>query len=387
MIQHQTVIRQTDPQASYLAHKAEIDAAISRVLDSGWYVLGGEVQAFEKEFASYLGVSDAIGVANGTDALAIALRALDIGFGDAVITVSHTAVATVAAIELVGATPVLVDVDTETYNLDLNHLEDTIRRTLNSTSQKTRLKAIIPVHLYGYPADLKEIIDLARRYELYVVEDCAQSHGAEYMGHKTGSLGDLAAFSFYPTKNLGALGDGGAVVTNDVSLAQKVRSLREYGWQERYISSIPGMNTRLDELQASILRVKLRYLDHENSERQQLARRYNQLLSTTSLVLPYKHDNADHVYHQYVVRSQKRDELRAYLKEHGISTLIHYPVPIHLQPAYQNRIFIPQQKLKNTERVSQEIFSLPMHPHLTIEQVQQVSEMITLWHKQKLEKD
>ncbi|MBW4590066.1 MAG: DegT/DnrJ/EryC1/StrS family aminotransferase [Aetokthonos hydrillicola CCALA 1050] len=381
------MIRQTDPQASYLAHKAEIDAAISRVLDSGWYVLGGEVQAFEKEFASYLGVSDAIGVANGTDALAIALRALDIGFGDAVITVSHTAVATVAAIELVGATPVLVDVDTETYNLDLNHLEDTIRRTLNSTSQKTRLKAIIPVHLYGYPADLKEIIDLARRYELYVVEDCAQSHGAEYMGHKTGSLGDLAAFSFYPTKNLGALGDGGAVVTNDVSLAQKVRSLREYGWQERYISSIPGMNTRLDELQASILRVKLRYLDHENSERQQLARRYNQLLSTTSLVLPYKHDNADHVYHQYVVRSQKRDELRAYLKEHGISTLIHYPVPIHLQPAYQNRIFIPQQKLKNTERVSQEIFSLPMHPHLTIEQVQQVSEMITLWHKQKLEKD
>ena len=387
MIKYQGAIRQTDPQASYLAHKAEIDAAIGRVLDSGWYVLGREVEAFEQEFASYLGVSDAIGVANGTDALAIALRALGIGACDSVITVSHTAVATVAAIELVGATPVLVDIDTETYTLDVNRLEDAILHMLNSMSQKTRLKAIIPVHLYGHPSDIQAIAELARRYELYVVEDCAQSHGAEYRGRKTGTWGDLAAFSFYPTKNLGALGDGGAVVTNDLSLAQKVRSLREYGWQERYISSIPGMNTRLDELQASILRVKLRYLNQENTQRQQLAGTYNQLLSTTSLALPHKQSEADHVYHQYVVRSKKRDDLRAYLKDHGISTLIHYPAPVHLQPAYQNRVVIAKQELKNTEKISREILSLPMHPHMTAEQAQQVSEMIALWHKQKLEKN
>lgn len=374
-------IRQADPQANYLAHKVEIDSAIERVLNSGWYILGQEVDAFEKEFASYLNVKDAIGVANGTDALVIALRALNIGVGDAVITVSHTAVATVAAIELVGATPILVDIDTETYTIDINRLEDTILQILNSTSQNVCLKAIIPVHIYGHPAGIQAIVDLAKQYQLYVIEDCAQSHGAEYKGRKTGSWGDLAAFSFYPTKNLSALGDGGAVVTNDLSLAQKVRSIREYGWQERYISSIAGMNTRLDELQAAILRVKLQYLDQENLQRKQLSHTYNQQFFCTSLILPQQYNEVHHVYHQYVIRSEQRDNLKASLKEHGIGTLIHYPVPIHLQPAYQNRVVISQSGLNNTEKISSEILSLPIHPHLTDEQVLQVSKIITIWHK------
>lgn len=381
-MKHQDVVVQTDPKASYLAHKAEIDAAIGRVLDSGWYVLGREVEAFEQEFASYLGVRDAIGVANGTDALAIALRAVGIGAGDAAITVSHTAVATVAAIELAGATPVLVDIDAETYTLDSNLLEDAIVETLRRCAS---VKAIIPVHLYGHPADISGILEVARRYGLYVIEDCAQSHGAAIGGRKTGSWGDLAVFSFYPTKNLGALGDGGAVVTNDPNLAQKVRSLREYGWRERYISDVPGMNTRLDELQAAILRVKLQSLDQENGQRQQLASTYNQLLSATPLVLPQRRSEVDHVYHQYVVRSKHRDDLKAFLKDNAIGTLIHYPAPVHLQPAYQGRVVIGKQELSNTEQISREILSLPMHPYMTSEQVQLVSEMIILWHNQTLE--
>ncbi|WP_138497893.1 DegT/DnrJ/EryC1/StrS family aminotransferase [Nostoc sp. PA-18-2419] len=385
IVQRQTPIHQTDPQASYQAHQSEIDAAIHQVLNSGWYILGQQVEAFEQEFASYLNVKNAIGVANGTDALAIALRSLGIGVGDAVITVSHTAVATVAAIELVGATPVLVDIDPQTYNLDINCLEETIVEILNTKSPKALLKAIIPVHLYGHPANIQAITELARRYELYVVEDCAQSHGAEYKGRKTGTWGDLAAFSFYPTKNLGALGDGGAVVTNDLNLAQKVRSLREYGWHERYISKIPGMNTRLDELQATILRVKLRYLDGENAQRHQLANTYNQLLATTSLVLPEQQSEVEHVYHQYVVRSQKRDDIKAFLKEYAIGTLIHYPVPVHLQPAYQSRVLIAKQELNNTEQISREILSLPMHPYINAEQAEYISEVIALWHNQKLE--
>jgi dTDP-4-amino-4,6-dideoxygalactose transaminase len=268
-----------DPKANYLAHKEEIDQAIRRVLDSGWYILGQEVAAFEQEFAQYLGVSQAVGVGSGTDALEIALRACGVGVGDAVITVSHTVVATVAAIELVGAMPVLVDIDPITFTLDPNRLEDTIAQ-----HQGSRIKAIIPVHLYGHPAAMPAIKEIARRHDLYVIEDCAQSHGAAIKGRKTGAWGDLAAFSFYPTKNLGALGDGGAVVTDNAELAQKLRLLREYGWQRRYISEMPGMNTRLDEIQAAVLRVKLQYLDKENAQRRELAEVYNSRLSATPLV-------------------------------------------------------------------------------------------------------
>ena len=337
----------TDPKASYLAHKEEIDAAIARVLDSGWYILGREVAAFEQEFAAYVGVRFGIGVGSGTEALHLALRACGIGAGDEVITVSHTAVATVAAIELCGAAPVLLDIDLHTYTMDPNQIESAITE---------RTGAIIPVHLYGHPADMESIVAIARRHGLRVIEDCAQSHGGVYKGHKMGAWGDIAAFSFYPTKNLGAIGDGGIVVTDDPELAERARLLREYGWCQRYISELPGLNSRLDELQAAILRVKLCYLDQENRRRQALSRLYDDGLSTTSLVLPQSAPGAHHVYHQYVVRSKQRDALREFLQTRGIGTLVHYPVPIHCQPAYQARIRCAGS-LVNTERAAEEILS------------------------------
>jgi len=363
-----------DPKANYLAHKEEIDQAIRRVLDSGWYILGQEVTAFEQEFAQYLGVGHAIGVASGTDALEIALRACGVGIGDAVITVSHTVVATVAAIELVGATPVLVDIDPKTFTLDPNRLEEAIAQ-----HQGSRVKAIIPVHLYGHPADLPAIMEIARRHDLYVIEDCAQSHGAAIQGRKTGGWGHLAAFSFYPTKNLGALGDGGAVSTNDPQLAQQVRLLREYGWRQRYISDFAGMNSRLDEIQAAVLRVKLKSLDKENSQRRHLAEIYNDMLSATPLILPQIGRDVDSAYHQYVVKSENRDRLRDFLKANSVGTLIHYPVPVHRQPAYQDRVGIGSGGLPETEKVCQEILSLPMYPQMTSTQAQQVAELIACW--------
>ena len=367
-------IPQTDPKAGYLAHQQEIKAAIAQVLESGWYILGQQATAFEQEFAAYLGLAHTVGVANGTDALHLALRACGIGPGDAVVTVSHTAVATVAAIELAGASPLLVDVDPVTFTIDPNHLEETIK-----TYPGNRPKAVIPVHLYGQPADMLAIMEIARRYGLYVIEDCAQAHGAIIQGKKVGAWGHLAAFSFYPTKNLGALGDGGAVAANDSTLAERVRLLREYGWRERYTSDIPGMNSRLDELQAAILRVKLRYLNTENDHRRALADIYDTQLSTTSLLLPHKRTDVNHVYHQYVVRSHKRDELRTFLKENSMGTLIHYPVPVHQQPAYQTRIGLGPGGLPHTDQLCREILSLPMYPQLTDQQAQQVSQAIIKW--------
>ena len=373
-----TLLVPADPKASYLAHKDEIDEAIHRVLDSGWYILGQEVAGFEKEFAAYIGVGNAIGVASGTDALEIALRSCGIGPGDGVITVSHTAVATVAAIELAGATPILVDIDPCTYTMDPNPLEDTIKQ-----QGAGRLKAIIPVHLYGHPADMAAIMDIAGRHGLSVIEDCAQSHGAAIGDRKTGTWGHLSAFSFYPTKNLGALGDGGAVVTNDPALAERLRQLREYGIRERYVSHLPGMNTRLDELQAAILRVKLQYLRTENARRLQIARIYGASLSGTTLVLPQLHAKVDHVFHLYVVRSTHRDGLKAFLKENSVGTSIHYPVPVHLQPAYRARAVIGRGGLEHTEQVCREILSLPMYPQMTDEQVQRIGRLIARWDSQK----
>lgn len=373
-------ILQTNPKASYLAHKAEIDAAIHQVLDSGFYILGSEVESFEQEFAAYIGTSHAIGVANGTDAIELALRACGVGAGDAVITVSHTAVATVAAIERTGATPILVDIDPVTFTININYLEETIKKARQNSS--VELKAIVPVHLYGHPADIPAIMDMAERYSLYVIEDCAQSHGATLNGRKTGSWGHLAAFSLYPTKNLGAFGDGGVVVTNDADLAQKVNILRQYGWQERYISAIPGVNSRLDPMQAAILRVKLRYLDQANYQRQQVAEKYNALLSDLPLKLPQLQGDVSHVYHQYVVRGQHRDEIMSFLKDKAIGTAIHYPAPVHLQPAYQGRVPIGESGLQMTEQICQEIFSLPMHPYLTDEEVKRVIDALSLWYQQ-----
>jgi dTDP-4-amino-4,6-dideoxygalactose transaminase len=364
-----------DPQQNYRAHEPEIVTALQRVLESGRYIMAAEVAAFEEEFARYLGVAHVVGVASGTDALYLALRACDIGSGDAVLTVANTAVATVAAIELTGAQAVLVDVDPATHTIDPAKLEDAVRAHTRSP-EAGKLKAIVPVHLYGHPADLEAILEVAKGRDLSVIEDCAQAHGASWLGKKTGGWGRLSAFSFYPTKNLGALGDGGAVATNDGDLAEKLRLLREYGWKERYISHIPGTNSRLDELQAAILRVKLAYLDEENRQRQHLAALYDRRLTNAGLVLPRVKQQAEHVYHQYVIRGKDRDSLRAYLSQNGVYTLIHYPVPIHLQPAYRGRIRIAPQGLPQTESLCKQILSLPMHPQLTEQQVTRVAQLI-----------
>jgi len=352
----------SNPLAQYLSRKAQIDEAIRRVLDSGRYVLGPEVQAFEEEFACYLGISFGIGVGSGTEAIHLALAACDLKTGDEVITVSHTAVATVAAIELAGGRPVFVDIDPVSYGIDASQLEKAI-------TSKTRV--IVPVHLYGQPTDLDVIINIAKRYHLRVIEDCAQAHGALYRGRKVGSWGDMACFSFYPTKNLGALGDGGMVVTNDPELATRARLLREYGWAERNISSLPGWNTRLDEMQAAVLRVKLRDLDEQNAKRRRLAQFYTGALQATDLVLPGAMEGTAHVYHLYVVRSRKRDKLMNFLRDRGIGALIHYPVPVHRQPAYQGRID-GAGRLDETERAAGEVLSLPMYPELAEPEAQQV---------------
>jgi dTDP-4-amino-4,6-dideoxygalactose transaminase len=367
-------ILQCNPRADYLAHKREIDAAIEGVLEAGSYILGQQVAAFEQEFSAYLGVGHAVGVGNGTDALHLALRACGVGRGDAVITVSHTAVATVAAIELVAAEPILVDIDSITLTMDPNRLEAAIKN-----SRRRRVKAVIPVHLYGQPADLSAILEIAKRYDLYVIEDCAQSHGASWEGRKTGAWGHMATFSFYPTKNLAALGDGGAIVTNDLSLADKSRQLREYGWRDRYVSLLPGLNSRLDELQAAVLRVKLRYLDAANLRRQALARLYDCSLQAQKSVQTPSCGKGLHVYHQYVVRSPERQSLKSYLQSNGISTLIHYPVPVHLQPAYKDRLTIGIGGLGRSEEACQKVLSLPMHSHLADHESLEVCEMLKRW--------
>ncbi len=356
-----------DLRAQYLSIKAEIDAAVARVLDSGWYILGQEVAAFEREFAEYCGAAACVGVGSGTEALHLAMLACGISPGDEVITVSHTAVATVAAITLAGARPVLVDVDPETYTMDPAALEAAITPCT---------KAIIPVHLYGHPADMVPILEIARQAQVRVIEDCAQAHGATYHGQPVGILGELGCFSFYPTKNLGALGDGGAVVSQDPALAERVRLLREYGWtpQARYVSQVKGMNSRLDELQAAILRVKLRHLNAWNEVRRALAARYDALLPP-AVVRPIERSGCRHVYHLYVVRVPERDQVRARLQAAGIGTGIHYPVPVHQQPAYQDLAPRPEG-LPHTERLAGEILSLPMSPTLTEAEVTAVADAI-----------
>jgi dTDP-4-amino-4,6-dideoxygalactose transaminase len=366
-------IPQTSPHASYAARRAEINEAVAGVLESGWYLAGKQVENFETEFAAYIGTEHALGVANGTDALQVALRACGVGPGDEVATVSHTASATVAAIELTGATPVLVDIDPAYYTMDPNRLEHVVR---GSRQAGSRLKAIVPVHLYGQPADMVAIMDLARSAGLRVVEDCAQAHGAAIHDRNVGTWGDIAAFSFYPTKNLAALGDAGGVVTNDPDLAEQARLIHQYGWRERYVSDIGGMNSRLDEVQAAVLRVKLRYLDDENRARERLARRYDVVLQESSaLECPHVRPGGRHVYHQYVIRSRRRDDLRATLADFGIGTAIHYPVPAHLQPAYRD---LPDSggPLTASEEAAREVLSLPMFPQLSDESVAIVAERV-----------
>jgi dTDP-4-amino-4,6-dideoxygalactose transaminase len=365
-------IPQANPKAAYEAHRQEIEAALQRVLASGWYILGQEVAAFEQEFAAYLGVRFGVGVASGTDALELALRALQIGPGDLVFTVSQTAVATVAAVQRAGATPVLVDIEERTCTLDPQHLEDTLRASGRGRPLKGRPRAVIPVHLYGHPCDLAAIRELAARYQLKIIEDCAQAAGAECGGRKVGTWGELAAFSFYPTKNLGALGDGGLVATADPGLQERLAALRQYGWQERYVSAFPGVNSRLDALQAAVLRVKLPYLEQENQRRRLIARQYTQALTDSGITPPPEHGPVKHVFHLYVVRTTARDGLARRLREQGIATAVHYPLPVHLQPAYRAQVPLGPGGLPVTERVCREILSLPLYPQLTADQVGRV---------------
>ena len=361
-----------DLKTQYASLRIEIDAAISRVLESGTFILNGEVEAFEAAFASYCGCQHAIGVGSGTEALHLALLAGGIQKDDEVITVSHTAVATVAAIELSGARPVLVDIDPGRYTMTPELFEAAIT---------PRTRAVIPVHLYGCPADLDSILEIARRKNLFIVEDCAQAHGAIYRGRRVGAWGDVAAFSFYPTKNLGAYGDGGALVTNDPALAGRISLLRQYGWQERYVSTIKGLNSRLDELQAAILRVKLGYLDAWNARRQKLAKLYSDLLLGCDIILPFQPDATEHVYHQYVIRHAQRDALKAFLSRQGIQSFIHYPLPIHLQPAYKNLNYV-QGDLPVSEMAAKQVLSLPLYPEMSEDSVEMVSRAVIEFFKE-----
>lgn len=344
----------SDPKAQYLALKDEIDQAIHGVLNNGIYILGEETKKFEQEFSRYSGVDHCVGVGNGTDALELALRACGIGAGDEVITVSHTAVATVAAIVQVGASPVLVDVEADSFTMATDQLESAI-------SEST--KAIIPVHLYGHPANMPEIKRIIEGRQIRIIEDCAQAHGAAIGGQQIGTFGDLACFSFYPTKNLGAIGDGGAVTTSDPDLAKQVRLLREYGWEEKFNSSQHGRNSRLDEIQAAILRVKLRHLDEFNAARKKIAKNYSEALTGIGLRLPACTQGYDHVYHQYVIRSERRDALLSSLKDRNILAGIHYPLPVHRQAAYASLVTCPG-KLSQTESLCEQILSLPIYPEL-----------------------
>ena len=360
-------IPQTDPRAGYLAQRTAIDAAIARVLDGGVYILGREVEVFEAAFANFVRVAHAIGVASGTDAIEIALRACGIGSGDLVFSVSHTAVATIAAIERAGATPVLVDVEPGTYTMAPRELLRALQSPLAG-----RPAAVLPVHIYGQPAELSALTEIARIHGLRLIEDCAQSHGALYRGRAVGSFGDIACFSFYPTKNLGALGDGGMVVTNDPALAAALREIREYGWRERYVSARAGINSRLDPIQAAILGVKLRSLEADNARRQVVADRYDTGLTGLPLALPARRPQATHVFHQYVIRLAERDALRAALQAAGIGSGIHYPVPVHQQPAYSGRLACGPSGLGVTERAAPQILSLPIYPQISDEAVDRV---------------
>jgi dTDP-4-amino-4,6-dideoxygalactose transaminase len=360
-------IPQTDPRAGYLAQRAEIDAAIARVLEGGVYILGQGVATFEAAFAAFVEVTHGVGVGNGTDAIELALRACGIGAGDLVFTVSHTAVATVAAIERTGATAVLIDIEPGTYTIAPYELS----RALGAPPPG-RPAAVLPVHLYGQPADLSALSDIARTHGLRLIEDCAQSHGALWCGRPVGCFGDIACFSFYPTKNLGALGDGGMVVTNDPTLASAAREIREYGWRERYISARIGINSRLDAIQAAILGVKLQRLGTDNARRQAIAARYDVGLAGLPLAVPTRRPNATHVFHQYVIRLADRDALRDRLRAAGIGTGIHYPAPVHRQPAYNGRLAAGPLGLGVTERAAPQILSLPVFPQLSDEAVARV---------------
>ncbi len=359
-----------DLRLQYKSLKVELDRAIGQVLDDGWFILGKNVAAFEQEFATYCGAAHAIGVGNGTDALQLALMACGVGPGDEVITAPHSATFTALAISATGAVPRFVDIQANSFNLDPARLLDAIG---------PRTRAIIPVHLYGQPADMQPILAIARQHGLVVIEDAAQAHGARYQGRRAGSLGDVGCFSFYPSKNLGAFGDGGMVVTSDPELADRVRMLRHGGQKARYDHQLLGINSRLDELQAAILRVKLAYLDRWNQQRRHIAALYTALLTDSAVEPPLEQPGVEHIYHLYVVRCRNRSALQAHLTQRGIETAVHYPTPIHLQAAYRG-LNLGRGSFPVAEQCAQEVLSLPIYPELSDAKVRQVVAAIREWN-------
>lgn len=380
------MVLHANPGAAYQAAKEPLLNAVRDVLESGWYILGEQVELFEKRFAAWCGVAQGVGCASGTDAIELMLRALGAGPGQVVFTVSHTAVATVAAVERAGATAWLVDVDDASLTMSSVSLRQAVDECL---SRRPDLEpwAVLPVHVYGQPADMDALAAVATRHGLALLEDCAQSHGARYQARRTGGLGRAGAFSLYPTKNLGAFGDAGIVLTNDETLADAMRVVRQYGWRERYISAVPGINSRLDPLQAAMLMVRLESLEADNAARRRLAALYDELLENIphaaerGLHIHHPEGDVEHVYHQYVVRTDRRESLRRFLAEQGIGTAIHYPVPVHLQPAYadRNRMPVTGGSLPTTERAASEVLSLPMYPQLEEADVRAVCAAVAAW--------
>lgn len=360
------MVPQLDLRAQYEAIKDEVDQAVARVVASGRYILGPEVEALEKEVATYCGTKYGVGVASGTDALEIALIACGIEPGDEVVTTTFSFIATADTIAKTGAIPVFVDINPQTYNID----EDKIEHKITA-----KTKAIMPVHLYGQPTVMDKIMDLAEEYNLKVIEDCAQAIGAEYDGRRAGSFGDAGALSFFPSKNLGCMGDGGMVVTNSKGLAEKVRLLRVHGQTAKYQSEMVGFNSRLDEIQAAILRAKLKYLDEWTRLRQEKAALYDELLKDSSVKTPYVASGVRHVFNQYTIRTSNRDKLNEWLKKKEIGTAIYYPVPFHLQKVFEY-LGYKEGSLPEAEKAAKEVLSLPIYPELTGEQIREVSKAI-----------
>lgn len=354
-----------DLKRQYLFAKEKVDGEIKKVLHSGWYILGKEVEAFEKEFAAYCGCSFGIGVGSGTEALHIALLACGIKPKDEVITVANAGVPVVVAITLAGAVPAFVDINSDTYNIDVSKIKE---RITNKT------KAILPVHLYGQCADMKQVLKIAKKRRLKIIEDACQAHGASYNDRKAGSMGDMGCFSFYPTKNLGGYGDGGMIVTNDKSLAKMAMMLRDYGQIRRYHHEIKGFNSRLDEIQAALLKIKLRYLDKWNDRRVKIAQIYGKNITNKLILRPEKIKESFHVYHLYVIACRCRDKLQSYLRNNGIQTLIHYPLPVYRQKAYAE--FESYSDCKITDRYSKMILSLPLYPEMKTEEALYVCDII-----------
>jgi dTDP-4-amino-4,6-dideoxygalactose transaminase len=353
-----------DLQKQYYSLKDEIDAAIHGVLQGGQYILGPAVKQLEELVAAYCECRYGIGVASGTDALRLTLTALEVGPGDEVITTPFTFVATANTISHCGAQPVFVDIDARTYNLDPAAVEAAVT---------SRTRGLVVVHLYGQPCDMEPLMDVARRHGLFVVEDGAQAIGATYQGQRVGSFGDAGCLSFFPSKNLGAYGDGGMVVTNNAVLADKIDVLRRQGGKKKYCHEVLGFNSRLDTLQAAVLNVKLAYLDGWNQQRREAAHKYNQLLSSLALITPYEQPGSCHVYHQYTIRAPERDELAAYLKDQGVATMVYYPVPLHRQPLYGD---VVRTRAPNADRAAQEVLSLPMSPDLATSDQEYISDLI-----------